>query len=89
MWSRAGIVRGYSSETFAHAVAESIALAVKPVFVYQLGDHDPSGVDAWNSFVGKVRTFASEADVTFERLAVTESRWTPSRRPCCDRSSRT
>ena len=66
-----GIVRGYSSETFVHSIAESIAAAGKPVFLYQLGDHDPSGVDAWRSFVEKVRAFAPDADVTFERLAVT------------------
>ncbi len=65
-----GIVRGYSSETFAHAVAENISTAGKPFFVYQLGDHDPSGVDGWRSFVERVRGF-TDAAVTFERLAVT------------------
>ncbi len=65
-----GIVRGYSSETFAHAVAETIEAAGKPFFVYQLGDHDPSGVDGWRSFVERVRGF-TDAAVTFERLAVT------------------
>jgi hypothetical protein len=66
-----GIVRGYSSETFAHAVAETITAAGKPFFIYQLGDHDPSGVDGWRSFVERVRDFTPRADVTFERLAVT------------------
>jgi hypothetical protein len=66
-----GIVRGYSSETFAYSVAESIAATEKTTFVYQLGDHDPSGVDAWRSFEEKVRGFVPDADAVFERLAVT------------------
>jgi len=44
-----GIVRGYSSESFAWSVAQSIIEAArrgKRTYVYQLGDHDPSGVDA-------------------------------------------
>lgn len=45
--------------------------ARRPVFVYQLGDHDPSGVDAWRDFTKKVRAFASGAEVYFCRLAVT------------------
>jgi hypothetical protein len=66
-----GIVRGYSSETFAFSVAESIAATEKTTFVYQLGDHDPSGVDAWRSFEEKVRGFVPDAEAVFERLAVT------------------
>jgi hypothetical protein len=66
-----GIVRGYSSETFAYSVAESIAATEKRTFVYQLGDHDPSGVDAWRSFEEKVRGFGLGGDAVFERLAVT------------------
>lgn len=48
-----GIVRGYSSESFAWSVAQSIIEAAergKDTYVYQLGDHDPSGVDAWRAF---------------------------------------
>jgi len=62
-----GIVRGYSSETFA----EDIAATTKRTYVFQLGDHDPSGVDAWRSFEARVRGFAPDADAVFERLAVT------------------
>jgi hypothetical protein len=76
-----GIVRGYASETFAWSTAQTIEHAMikgKYVFVYQLGDHDPSGVDAWRSFEERVRGFL-DADgyddhiwqVEFERLAVT------------------
>lgn len=66
-----GVLRGYCSETFAHSVAESVKATGKPVFVYQLGDHDPSGVDAWRDFTDKVRRFAPEAEVSFTRIAVT------------------
>jgi hypothetical protein len=58
-----GIVRGYSSETFAWSVAQSIrdaALRGKAVRVYQLGDHDPSGVDAWRAFRKTVCGFLLE-----------------------------
>jgi hypothetical protein len=67
-----GIVRGYSSETFAYSIAEGIAATRKRTFVYQLGDHDPSGVDAWRSFQERVRGFGLGGDAVFERLAVTE-----------------
>lgn len=78
-----GVLRGYCSETFAHNVAEAIMAAGKPVFIYQLGDHDPSGLDAWRDFQAKVTGFVRAAWVerygryvaspaVFERLAVTE-----------------
>lgn len=74
-----GIVRGYSSETFAWSVSEDILYSNrqgKDVYLYQLGDHDPSGVDAWRSFEERVRGFLGEAGymswlVHFERVAVT------------------
>jgi hypothetical protein len=66
-----GVLRGYCSETFAYSMAQAIEASGKPVYVYQLGDHDPSGVDAWQDFQRKVSGFIRYADVTFERLAVT------------------
>jgi hypothetical protein len=72
-----GIVRGYSSETFAYEVAEDIAEAPGKVWVYQLGDHDASGVDAWRAFTERVGGFLGDMVtdwarwVEFERLAVT------------------
>ncbi len=68
------ITRGYSSETFTHSIAQSVQsnhLRGKTTFVYQLGDHDPSGIDAWRSFGERVREFAPHAEVEFERIAVT------------------
>lgn len=66
-----GVLRGYCSETFAYSVAESIKATRKPTFVYQLGDHDPSGIGAWEDFRRKVEAFADGCQIAFERLAVT------------------
>lgn len=53
-----GIVRGYSSESFAWSAAEAIKASRKrTVYVYQLGDHDPSGIDAWRAFRERVVSF--------------------------------
>jgi hypothetical protein len=77
-----GVARGYASESFAWSCAQSVCRAPGDVYVYQLGDHDPSGVDAWRDFTSKVRRFAAErfsdADdwLHFERLAVTEQQIT-------------
>lgn len=77
-----GVLRGYCSESFAHSVAESIIASNSrrsgSTYVYQLGDHDPSGVDAWREFTEKVTAFVARRDdiapwVVFERLAVTET----------------
>lgn len=76
-----GVLRGYASESFAHNVADSIAnsnLARSgTTFLYQLGDHDPSGLDAWRDFRQKVTGFLEDMApavldyVQFERIAVT------------------
>ena len=56
-----GVLRGYASESIAHSMAEAIRDGGKRhVFVYQLGDHDPSGVDAWRSFRERVTCFLGE-----------------------------
>lgn len=65
-----GILRGFVSESFAWEVAESLSKWKRTV-MYQLGDHDPSGVAAWTDFEKKVRGFRPDADVVFERIAVT------------------
>jgi hypothetical protein len=70
-----GIVRGYSSETFTHSIAADVLYNTghgKWTYIYQLGDHDPSGVDAWRSFQERVMEFThADVGVVFERLAVT------------------
>jgi len=66
------IARGFSSETFLYSTAKTIAAVGKPTMVYQLGDHDPSGVAAWQHVQRRLREFAPEAEIEFERIAVTE-----------------
>jgi hypothetical protein len=62
-----GVLRGYASESFAHSMAESIrAVGKGRVYVYQLDDHDPSGMDAWRDFRNKVTGFLPWSDVVDE-----------------------
>lgn len=67
------IARGQSSETFVYESAQAIEATGKPTaVVYQLGDHDKTGVAAWNSIQKRLRGFVSnEIELKFERLAVT------------------
>jgi hypothetical protein len=66
------ISRGFSSETFLYETAEDINAEGNPAVIYQLGDHDPSGVAAWDDIQRKLRDFVEDdIDVTFERIAVT------------------
>jgi hypothetical protein len=67
------IARGFASESFLWSTANAIRSQAKPTVVYQLGDHDPSGIAAWEHVQTKLREFAPDADIEFERLAVTES----------------
>lgn len=66
------VARGFSSETFLWNTAQDIIADDMPAVIYQLGDHDPSGVAAWQHTQAKLREFAPAIDFTFERLAVTE-----------------
>src|SRR5262245_25112597 len=66
------ISRGYSSETFLWETAQDINDEGKPAVIYQLGDHDRDGVQAWNAIARRLREFVDEdIDLTFERIAVT------------------
>ena len=47
-------------------------LSASTAVIYQLGDHDPSGVAAWDDIQRKLLDFVDDdIDVTFERIAVT------------------
>ncbi|GAA1543506.1 hypothetical protein [Nocardioides humi] len=70
------IARGFASETFLYATASTIRAVGKPTVVYQLGDHDPSGVAAWRHVQVKLREFAPDVEILFERIAVTEDQIT-------------
>jgi hypothetical protein len=85
------IARGFASETFLFSTARTIANVGKPTTIYQLGDHDPSGVAAWKHVQDRLREFAPEADITFSRIAVTEdqiSGWSLPTRPTKTTDSR-
>ena len=43
----------------------------RPCFIYQFGDHDPSGVDAARAIEQSLRKMAPRAEIHFERRAVT------------------
>jgi hypothetical protein len=63
--------RGYSSLTFLHSAAMAIRAKNKPAYVYHFGDLDPSGVDAARDIETKLRRYAPDAEIHFERPAVT------------------
>jgi hypothetical protein len=65
------IARGFASETFLWSTADTIQSIGKPTVIYQLGDHDKAGLDAWDAIQARLRHFAPEAEMHFERLAVT------------------
>lgn len=65
------VARGFASETFLYSTAQQVKYSNKPAFIYQLGDHDPSGVAAWEHVQARLRDFAPNVDFTFQRLAVT------------------
>lgn len=65
------VARGYASLSFLHSAAEFINNVGSPVFIYHLGDFDPSGVNAGEKIQETLNELAPEADITFERIAVT------------------
>lgn len=65
------VARGFSSESFLYSTAQQLKADGRPAVIYQLGDHDPSGVLAWRDTCGKLAEFAPDVDLTFERIAVT------------------
>lgn len=65
------IARGFASESFLWETAQTIKCARKPAVIYQLGDHDPSGVSAWEHTRRRLSEFAPNVDFEFHRLAIT------------------
>ena len=66
------VARGYASLSFLHNAAEYVNDLSSPVFIYHLGDYDPSGVNAGEKIKETLRELAPDADITFERIGVTE-----------------
>jgi hypothetical protein len=78
------IARGYSSLTFLQSAAADIEEDGRPAFIYHLGDHDPSGVDAARKVEETLRELAPSAEIHFQRLAVLPwqiEAWSLPRRP--------
>jgi hypothetical protein len=65
------VTRGYASLLYLYEAAETYEAAKKPVYIYYLGDYDPSGVDINRSVEKRMREFAPSAEIHFERIAVT------------------
>lgn len=67
------ICKGYPSLSFLYSAAETIRDAEKPTYLYYFGDRDPSGEDIPRFVERELRHYAPDADITFERVAVTEA----------------
>jgi hypothetical protein len=65
------VARGYASLSFLHGAAEYVNELEVPVYIYHLGDHDPSGVNAGEKIEATLTEMAPNAKIYFERLAVT------------------
>ncbi len=65
------VARGYASLSFLHSAATEMEDLDVPIFIYHLGDFDPSGVNAGEKIEQTLRLLAPTANITFERLAVT------------------
>jgi hypothetical protein len=72
------VTRGYPSLTFLHEAAYAIGRQSstdggdgRPVHLYYLGDRDPSGLDIERNVEERLREFAPETEIHFERAAVT------------------
>ncbi|MCL4848102.1 MAG: hypothetical protein KJ066_16290 [Acidobacteria bacterium] len=65
------VTRGYPSISYMHEAAAAIRMVNKPTFIYYFGDHDPSGVDIPVQVERRLRQYAPEAEIHFERVAVT------------------
>jgi hypothetical protein len=85
------VARGYASLSFLHGAAEYINALEVPTYIYHLGDFDPSGVNAGQKIEETLREMAPDADIIFERLAVTEEQiaeWRLPSRPTKSTDSR-
>ena len=65
------VARGYASLSFLHSAAEAINELYVPAYIYHLGDFDPSGVNAGEKIEETLRELAPDAEIIFERIAVT------------------
>jgi hypothetical protein len=90
------VSRGYGSISYLHIAAKYVAQALshgRTVYIYNVGDHDPSGVNAWHKLQETLTEFAGQSEaLNFERLAVTPEqieRWNLPSRPTKSSDTRT
>jgi hypothetical protein len=65
------VARGYASLSFLYDAAEYIGSIDVPTYIYHFGDFDPSGVNAGEKIEQTLREMAPDAEIHFERIAVT------------------
>jgi hypothetical protein len=65
------VARGYASLSFLHSAAEFINDLGVSVWIYHFGDFDPSGVNAGEKIEETLIEMAPDAEIHFERIAVT------------------
>lgn len=65
------VTKGFASISYLYEAAETIKAADKPAWLYYFGDRDPSGVHIDRSIEKQLRLLAPEAEIHFERVAVT------------------
>lgn len=65
------VARGYASLSFLHSAAEYINDLDVPTYIYHFGDFDPSGVNAGEKIEQTLKEMAPDAEIHFERVAVT------------------
>jgi hypothetical protein len=66
------VTKGYASLSFLYSAAEHINELFVPTYIYHLGDFDPSGVNAGEKIEETLQELAPDAEIYFERIAVTE-----------------
>jgi hypothetical protein len=85
------VARGFSSLSFLYSAAQDISRLRKAAYIYHLGDLDPSGDCAAKKIEQTLREFAPNAEIHFERLAVTDQQieaWDLPTRPTKQTDSR-
>lgn len=68
--------KGMPSLTFLHSTAEQMRMEWRtrrrPTYIYQFGDHDPTGALIPRAIEARLREFCPDIDLTVERVALTE-----------------
>jgi hypothetical protein len=77
--------KGMPSLTFLHSTAEQInrewEFRGRPSYIYQFGDHDPTGALIPHTIERRLREFCPDAELVVERVALTEEQITSYKLP--------